>query len=167
MKTHWRARGTTGGRNVFLFRGVNTLSLDTKGRLSIPSRYRERLRDLCNGKLILTVDFDHCLLLYPFPAWEEIERKLAALPNLDRRARALQRMLIGHATDCEMDASHRILVPPPLRDYAGLDKHVVMIGQGNKFELWDEQRWNEQRELWLAAGGEAGPLPTDLDSLSL
>lgn len=149
-----------------MFRGVNTLNLDAKGRLAIPTRYRERLKDVCNGKLIITVDTDRCLLLYPLPHWEEIERKLVALPNLDKRARNLQRILIGHATECDMDGHARILLPPPLREYAELDKRVVMIGQGNKFEIWNEQTWNEQRDLWLAAESEQ-PLPVELDSLSL
>ena len=150
-----------------MFRGVNTLSLDAKGRLAVPTRYRERLRDICNGRLIITVDLDYCLLLYPLPVWEEIERRLVALPNLDKRARRLQRLLIGHATECDMDGHCRILLPPPLREFASLGKHVVLIGQGNKFEIWDEQTWNERRDLWLAAEEDEQSLPPELDSLSL
>lgn len=151
-----------------LFRGVNALSLDTKGRLAVPSRYRDRLQSLCDGQLVLTIDRDRCLLIYPLPEWEEIERKLVQLPSLNRQARRLQRLLLGHATECELDGSGRVLLPSPLRDYAGLDKRVILIGQGNKFELWDEATWNEQRELWLeeeASDEEA--LGADLESLSL
>jgi len=150
-----------------LFRGTNTLNLDAKGRLAIPTRYRERLRDICNGKLIITVDRDYCLLLYPLPDWEAIESKLVSLPNLDKRTRRLQRLLIGHASDCDMDANGRILLPPPLREFAELNKRVVLIGQGNKFELWDEQTWNDRRDEWLAAHDEEQALPAELESLSL
>lgn len=151
-----------------MFRGVNTISLDAKGRMAMPARYRDRFMETCDGQLVVTVDRDHCLLLYPLPEWEEIERKLVRLPSLNKQARRLQRLLIGHATECELDSHGRILLPPPLREFAHLDKHLVLIGQGNKFELWDEKIWNEQREAWLAEEGqEGGELPPELESLSL
>ncbi|MBI5450551.1 MAG: division/cell wall cluster transcriptional repressor MraZ [Gammaproteobacteria bacterium] len=150
-----------------MFRGVTALSLDAKGRLVIPSRYRDRLQVCCAGQLIVTVDTDRCLLMYPLPDWEQIERRLAALPNLDTQTRRLQRLLIGHATECEMDGNGRILLPQPLREFAMLDKQVMMIGQGSKFELWDQGRWNEHREDWLAADMDGRSLPIDLGSLSL
>ncbi|HWP94826.1 MAG TPA: division/cell wall cluster transcriptional repressor MraZ [Gammaproteobacteria bacterium] len=151
-----------------MFRGVTTVTLDAKGRLAVPTRYRERLMARCAGQLVITVDTDHCLLLYPLPEWEEIERKLVRLPSLNPRARQLQRLLVGHATEIELDSHGRVLIPPPLREFAGLDKHVVMIGQGNKFELWNEEAWNARREEWLArAGGDEAPLIAELESLSL
>lgn len=150
-----------------MFRGVNALNLDAKGRMAMPTKYRERLKVQCNGQLVITVDRDHCLLIYPLPEWEDIERKLARLPNLDKQTRRLQRLLIGHATECEMDGHNRILLPPPLREFAALDKRVVLIGQGNKFELWDEQAWQERRDKWLAAEEEDQPLPAELESFSL
>jgi MraZ protein len=151
-----------------LFRGVNTLNLDDKGRMAIPARYRELLQENCDGQLVVTVDRDHCLLIYPLPEWEVIEQKLTRLPNLNKSARLLQRMLIGHATEVEMDSSARILVPPPLREFAGMAKKVVLIGQGNKFELWDEERWNRRREEWLTEDDEEVlELSADLESLSL
>ncbi|MBI3899171.1 MAG: division/cell wall cluster transcriptional repressor MraZ [Gammaproteobacteria bacterium] len=151
-----------------MFRGVNALQLDSKGRLAIPTRYRETLIRQCNGQMIMTVDRDRCLLLYPLPDWEEIERKLVKLPSFNKQARRLQRLLMGHATECDLDASGRILVPPPLREFAGLNKSVVLIGQGNKFELWSEEVWNVRRAEWLAAGDDdGGDLPPDLESLSL
>ena len=150
-----------------MFRGVNSLTLDSKGRLAIPTRYRDTLTRVCNGQLVLTVDRDHCLLLYPLPEWEEIEHKLVKLPSFNVQARRLQRLLIGHATECELDSSGRILLPPPLREFAGLQKAVVLIGQGNKFEVWDEGAWNARRAEWLAAGQEAEALPAELGSLSL
>lgn len=150
-----------------MFRGVNALTLDSKGRLAIPTRYRDELVRVANGRLVVTVDRDHCLLLYPLPEWEEIERKLVKLPSFNAPARRLQRLLIGHATEVELDGSGRILLPPPLREFAALDKTVVMIGQGNKFEIWDEAQWNTRRAEWLNASDGEGELPDELGSLSL
>ncbi|HRX70470.1 MAG: division/cell wall cluster transcriptional repressor MraZ [Candidatus Competibacteraceae bacterium] len=150
-----------------VFRGITPLSLDAKGRLSMPVRYRQSLLDAAEGRLILTVDIDRCLLLYPLLAWEDVERKLLQLSSTHPRARALKRLLLGHAEECGMDASGRILLPGPLREFAHLDKRVVLVGQGNKFEIWDEPAWNTWREMLLAGGGDDGnePLP-DLDSLA-
>ena len=150
-----------------MFRGVNTLQLDGKGRLAVPTRYRETLIRHCNGQMVMTVDRDRCLLLYPLPEWEEIERKLVRLPSFNPQARRLQRLLMGHATECELDGAGRILVTPPLREFAGLNKSVVLIGQGNKFELWNEETWTARRAEWLAQTEEEGDLPADLESLSL
>ena len=150
-----------------MFRGVSTLTLDSKGRLAIPTKYRERLVEHCDGQMVLTVDRDHCLLLYPLPEWEEIERKLVKLPSFNAQARRLQRLLIGHATEVDLDGSGRILLSPELREFAGLDKTVVLIGQGNKFELWDQASWTARRAEWLAADDGEGELPGELGSLSL
>lgn len=151
-----------------MFRGVNSLNLDAKGRMVMPTRYRQRLMDSCNGQLVITVDRDHCLLLYPLPEWELIERKLAKLPSFNKQARRLQRLLIGHATEVELDGAGRVLLPPLLRDFASLDKRAVLIGQSNKFELWSEELWNERRDAWLAEDGESElELPADMESLSL
>lgn len=133
----------------------------------MPSRYRDRLQEACNGQMVITVDRDHCLLLYPLPEWEIIERKLVKLPSFNEQARRLQRLLIGHATETEIDGAGRILIPPPLRAFAELDKQVVLIGQGNKFELWNETSWDERREQWLAKDDDDAPLPAELESLSL
>lgn len=149
-----------------MFRGVNALTLDSKGRIAIPTKYRDALVRHCEGQMVLTVDRDHCLLLYPLPDWEEIERKLVKLPSFNAHARRLQRLLIGHATECELDGSGRILLPPPLREFAGLEKGVVLIGQGNKFEVWDEAAWTTRRAEWLAGEAE-GAMPTELEHLSL
>ncbi len=150
-----------------MFRGAHTLNLDAKGRLAIPSKFRERLRVLCDGKLIVTVDRDQSLLLYPLPEWELIEAKLAAMPNMDKQARRMQRMLIGYATECDMDGNHRILLPPSLREFAGLEKKVVMTGQGSKLELWNEQSWLKRRDEWLEEEEDDAPLSDALESLSL
>ena len=151
-----------------MFRGVSALSLDSKGRLAIPSRHRERNNEIGEGQMVVTVDRDYCLLLYPLPEWETLERKLTKLSSLNPSIRRLQRLYIGHATDVEMDGSGRILLPPPLREFAGLERRAVLVGQGNKFEIWDEERWNAQRDVWLEeeAGGEL-ELPAELEGLSL
>lgn len=145
------------------------LNLDAKGRMAMPTRYRGIVHERSAGKLVVTVDTDErCLLLYPLPEWEVIERKLDALPSFNPQARRVQRILMGHATDVDMDGNGRILLPPPLRQFAGMEKHVVLIGQGKKFELWDEQHWNESRDAWLEQdSGLDGELPAELQSLSL
>jgi MraZ protein len=151
-----------------MFRGANNVTLDSKGRLAVPTRYRERIVERSNGRLIATVDrADRCLLIYPLPEWEEIELKLRRLPTLNPAVRRLQRLMIGHATDLELDANGRILIPPNLREYAGLTRDVVLVGQGSRFELWDEQHWNESREQWLKVDEATEELPPELESLSL
>ncbi len=150
-----------------MFRGVNNISLDAKGRMAIPTRFRESLQSGCASQLVVTVDTDRCLLIYPLPEWQEIERKLVKLPSLNKTARHLQRMLMGNATDVEMDGQGRILIPTPLRSYAGLKKKAVMIGQGHKFELWNEESWNSQLNEWQEIDLEQLELPTDLETLSL
>lgn len=150
-----------------MFRGVANLSLDTKGRLAMPARYRERLEESCGGRLVVTVDRDGCLLIYPLPEWERIEQALMARPNMDKQVRRLQRLLLGHATECEPDGQGRILLPAPLREFARLNKHAVLVGQGNKFELWDEETWNAQRDAWVQEEGEETGPSAALASLSL
>jgi len=149
-----------------VFRGATKVTLDAKGRLAIPTRYRERLAARCEGQLVVTVDKDYCLLIYPFPDWEEIERKLVRLPSMNKQARRLQRLMVGYATEIDIDNHGRILLPRELREFAGLGRQAMLIGQGNKFELWDEQSWNEKRDAWLGADDEAD-LPAELESLSL
>ncbi|ENY72899.1 division/cell wall cluster transcriptional repressor MraZ [Aeromonas diversa] len=128
-----------------MLRGAHAISLDTKGRLAIPTRFRDWLRDECEGQLVCTIDLTHpCLLLYPLPEWEEIERKLRTLSNMNPMERRVQRLLLGHASECELDGNGRLLLSPPLRAHAGLEKRVMLIGQLNKFELWDEERWLKQ-----------------------
>lgn len=133
-----------------MFRGFSILSLDAKGRLAIPARYREELQACCASRLVITVDSDRCLLIYPEPNWGEIERKLQRLPSFNPAARKLQRLYIGHAQEVPMDAQGRVLLPPELRRFASLDKRVALVGQGNKFELWDEDIWNGRRDEWLS-----------------
>lgn len=128
-----------------MFRGSFTLTLDDKGRLALPARYRDRLLSENQGQLICTIDLhDPCLLLFPLAEWEEIEEKLQSLSSLNPQERRLQRILLGNATECDMDKSGRILLPAFLRQHAGLGKNIRLVGQLNKFEIWDETTWQDR-----------------------
>jgi MraZ protein len=115
--------------------------------------------------LIVTADPSRCLLVYPRATWEPIQARLMALSSFNEQIRGLQRLLVGHADEVDMDGTGRILVPPALRQYAGLDHRVVLVGQGNKFELWDDAKW--QQETARAITFPAGDLPPELDGFSL
>lgn len=148
-----------------LFRGVTELSLDAKGRFAIPARHRDAIVADGGSRLVLTADPSRCLLLYPLAAWEPIQARLMSLSSFDDRIRALQRLIVGHADDVELDASGRILVPPALRRFASLDKRVVLVGQGRRFELWDDAAWAARTAQAIAF--EGGTLPPALDGFSL
>jgi len=148
-----------------MFRGVTHLALDSKGRLAVPARHREALGQQADGRVVLTADPSHCLLVYPLVAWEPIEQRLMALSSFNEKIRALQRLLVGHADDVALDSAGRILIPPALRQYAALDKRVVLVGQGNKFELWDESKWLARTEN--VVGFSIDGLPRELDGFSL
>ncbi len=150
-----------------MFRGGNTVNLDAKGRMALPTRYRGQLEESCGGHLVLTVHDDGCLLLYPAPEWEDIERKLTRLPNQNLQTRRLQRMLLGHATEADIDANGRILIPPRLRDFAKLDKRIVLAGLGKKFEIWNEEVWEQSCNDWLATNKDEASMPESLESLIL
>jgi MraZ protein len=152
-----------------MFRGVNGVNIDIKGRMVMPTRYRDRLQQDSRGCVVLTIDTEErCLLMYPISAWEEIEGKLAALPSFNPAARRIQRLLIGHATEAEIDNHGRILLPPLLREYAGLSKQAMLVGQGKKFELWDDAHWKKRRDEWLDDESNLdGDLPEEVKSLSL
>jgi MraZ protein len=139
-----------------MFRGINNATLDSKGRMALPARNRETVQLASDGKIVLTIDVNEpCLLLYPLPEWEVVQRKLEGLSNINPHARMLQRLLIGHATDLELDANGRVLIPNMLRDYADLEKKLVLVGQGNKIELWSEDHWRERMQAWLDSDAPA------------
>jgi MraZ protein len=150
-----------------MFRGATKLSVDAKGRVVMPTRHRERLQDLCAGRVVVTVDRDQCLLIYPQPEWEQIERKLMALPTLHAQSRRLQRLMVGHATELLLDGHGRLSLSPELREFAGLGRQAMLIGQGVRFELWDETRWMARRDEWLKSEGSADEMQSELQSLSL
>jgi MraZ protein len=158
--------GTPGRPDVLpVFRGVTQLVLDVKGRLAVPAKHRDALAMGGEGRLVLTADPSRSLLLYPLAAWEPIQARLMALSSFNEKIRSLQRLLVGYADDVDIDTAGRILVPPALRRYASLDKHVVLVGQGHKFELWDEAQWHAQTTQAIAF--PAGGLPPELDGFSL
>jgi len=132
----------------------------------MPIRYRQDISDRCDGNMIVTADPDRCLLLFPLEDWLMIEQKIAALPTLNKQSRILQRFMIGHATDVDVDKNGRLLVPPTLRSFAGLEKQVMLVGQGKKFEIWDEARWHENTEQWMGEIADKNELIGDLESLS-
>ncbi len=152
-----------------MFRGITAVNIDAKGRLAIPTKYRDGLLRSDQGKMVMTIDTESkCLLLYPMSEWEIIEAKLQQLPSFNPQARRIQRLLIGHATEIDMDGAGRILVSQILRDYAVIEKKVMLVGQGKKFELWDEAQWFGARESWLAEeANKTDSLPEEMKTLSL
>jgi MraZ protein len=128
--------------------------MDAKGRLAVPTRYRERLVEGCGGKLVVTISLmDRCLTVYPFPDWQRVEDEIKALPALDSQVHAISHLLIGHATECDLDGHGRMLLPQSLRDFASLDKRVHMVGQVRRFELWNEDAWSTRRDELLGQIG--------------
>lgn len=152
-----------------MFRGINLMTMDAKGRVALPTRYRDLVVQHHAGAMVVTIDTEEtCLLLYPRSTWQVIEERLQNLPSFNPVSRRVQRLLIGHATDVELDASGRLLVSPELRAFAQLEKRVVMIGQGNKFEVWDETLWQTRRQAWLAEeASHAQELPDEMKMISL
>lgn len=136
-----------------MFRGNSTLNLDSKGRLAIPSRYRARLQGLSEGEVVQTINpLDRSIWLYPANEWDVIDAKLRALSDFDKQARRTKQMMLGYADDCTLDSHGRIRITASLQEYANLDKQVILLGQGNKFELWDEAAWKAQHDEWLEQG---------------
>ena len=130
-----------------MYFGETAINLDAKGRLAIPMRYRDAIQEACGGALVLTYSaFDHgALYLYPQEKWEEVRDKVMTLSTFDPRHRSLQRKLVGSASSVEPDASGRIQLPQTLRQVAGLEKKVVLLGMGNRFEIWNETVLNNKR----------------------
>lgn len=131
------------------FRGITKLSVDAKGRLAMPKNHRDKLEKDGISELVVTADTTPgCLLIYPLPVFEEVEQHLTQMPNLTKRARAAQRRFIGYASDVEMDATGRIPLSAELRDYSGISRKAYLIGQGKKFELWEEAAWEQECAKW-------------------
>jgi MraZ protein len=130
-----------------VFFGETAINLDAKGRLAIPVRYRETLAEQCENRMVLTYSaFDSgSLWLQSEQTWERVRDEVMALPNFNASHRSLQRRLVGSATAVEPDGNGRILLPPSLRQVAGLEKRVIMLGMGSRFEIWDEDTLNAKR----------------------
>lgn len=154
-----------------MFRGISSINIDVKGRIAVPTRYRAELEDCCASQLVATVAVDEkgageqgCLWLYPLPEWEVLEQKINKLPTLNKMAQKLTRFLIGYASECELDAQGRFLLPERLRQYAALEKQIILLGQLNKFEIWNEAVWVAKEQEWLTGNDEDGS--EALESLS-
>src|SRR5690554_1145083 len=146
------------------FLGSHAINMDAKGRLAIPARVREDHVQCCGGRIVLTAnDEERCLLVYPEPEWEKKRPEIEALPNMYKAARRLQRLVLGNAAPMELDSAGRILIPPTLRSYAYLEKKLMLVGQGNKFELWSEERWL----AWLDESSGDDDMPPEMEALSL
>lgn len=129
------------------FRGTAYLNLDDKGRLAIPARQREILSRGDCSRLVITAHPHPCLLIYPEPTFAEVEAKLVAMPAHREETALLQHLIIGYANDCEPDAQGRVPLTPPQREFAGLDKRVVLVGAGNRMEVWDEAAWQQRMQV--------------------
>lgn len=154
-----------------MFRGISTINLDDKGRVAIPTRYREILQQCCQRQMIVTVAVNErctgergCLWLYPLPEWEKLEQTIIQLPTLNKAASKLRRFLIGNASECEMDTQGRLLLPEKLRTFAGLDKKVILAGQLGKFEIWNEAAWSAKEQDFMDSNDTEGV--EELGSLS-
>ena len=152
-----------------MFRGATLVNLDSKGRFSVPTRYRDQLNESASGQMVCTIDINHaCLLLYPLPEWEIIEQKLSRLSSMNPQERRVQRLLWGHASEGQRDSAGRLLIAPVLRQHAGLTKEVMLVGQFNKFELWDETAWYQRvKEDIDAEQSDSATLSERLQDLSL
>jgi MraZ protein len=150
-----------------MFRGAAKITIDDKGRVVVPARFRAQLVAGGEGRVVVTVDRDECLLVYAAPEWERIEQQLQALPSLHPQARRLQRLMIGHADELLLDSHGRIALTPELREFAGLTRAAWMVGQGKRLEIWDEARWKVQCEEWKKSEQGVTELAAELATLSL
>lgn len=151
-----------------MFRGVQHINMDAKGRLAMPARQREPLLIQCDGQIVVTIDTQSaCLAIYPLPAWEVLEKEIQELPALKPAVKRFQRLILGYATDLELDSSGRMLLPQSLREYAQLGKKLVLVGQGKKLEVWSEALWFAERDQALEDSGPEAELPEELLTLSL
>lgn len=147
-----------------MFQGSHAINMDAKGRLAVPAKYRDDLAEACGGRIVMTAHTqDKCVLLYPETEWLDILPKIEALPTFNKAALRAQRLLIGYACPLELDGNGRVLVPPTLRDYASLEKKLMLVGLGKKFELWNEDAFRSS--ITEQDSGEG--LPEEMLSLSL
>ena len=124
-----------------MFRGIFHNSVDDKGRMSIPARFREQIKTEHETPLVLTLGFDQCLFLYPMDAWKKIEEKLSSLDTLNAEVRQFQRTIMKASDEVEIDQQGRIMISPVLRKEAGIAKGVAIVGMLNRIEIWDKQRY--------------------------
>ncbi|MRR49576.1 MAG: transcriptional regulator MraZ [Rhodocyclaceae bacterium] len=149
-----------------MFQGATQLSLDAKGRMAIPARHRDELVKACDGRLVLTGHPHRCLLLYPEPAWLPVQEQLSKLSSIDPRTASIKRVMMGNALPTELDSAGRLLLAPELRDYAGFDKQVFLVGMGSHFEIWSEAGWKRENARAEESVQSLG-LPPALEGLEL
>lgn len=148
-----------------MFQGAAPLNLDAKGRMAVPAKHRDALLAAGAGRLVLTAHPHRCLLLYPQTAWEPIRAQVLAAPSLQIESAMVRRLLVGFAEELELDGSGRLLISPALRQYAGLEKEIWLVGQGSHFEVWSEAGWRAQQEAIFALGDKL--LPAGFENLAL
>ncbi len=130
-----------------MFLGTTTLTLDAKGRIAIPARFRAKLNEMCGGKLVISYNpMDKCLPIFPYDEWLDCMQKMDAVEDQSDQFAAYQRLIFSYSTEIDMDGSGRVLIPQLSRDEVGLKKDAVLIGHGKKFELWSEESWLRTRE---------------------
>lgn len=130
-----------------MFRGSSFHTIDTKGRVIIPARFRDVIRD-DNGNGVMLSRLDDCLWAYPHNEWVKIEARILSLAEKSDNMRRFRRVFIGGAFDCTWDKQERILIPPTLRQYAAFDRDIVMVGAVDHFEIWSKERWEAENQLW-------------------
>jgi MraZ protein len=148
-----------------MFQGATALNLDAKGRMAVPARHRDALVTAGDGRLVATAHPHRCLLLYPQPAWEPIRDQLLAASSFHKESAMARRLLVGFAEDVELDGAGRLLISPSLRQYAGLEKEIWLVGQGLHFEIWSAGGWQAQQDAIFAVGDRL--LPPGLENLAL
>ncbi len=141
-----------------MFMGEYSHTIDTKGRLIIPSKFREELGET----FVVTKGLDGCLFVFSDEEWRAFEIKLKSLPLTNKNARQFARFFVAGATPCELDKQGRILLPATLREFAGLEKDVVLTGMLNRIEIWSKEKWNENNSLDDVAMDEIAEQMTDL-----
>ncbi len=153
-----------------MFRGTDAVAIDAKGRFAVPARYRAHLHEHCHSQLVVTLHHQApCLLVYPQPRWLEFEKQLLAKGGLNADVRRLQRHFVGNARELELDKQGRVLLPPLLKQAAGLDSRAMLVGLGQSFELWNESHWQAESEAGRSQIARDGglKLPAGLEDLAL
>ena len=150
-----------------MFRGAAKVTLDVKGRMVLPARVREALATGGDHQLVATVDRDQCVMVYPLRHWQKLQDDLLNLPNLHSETRWLQRLMVGYATDLEIDGHGRVLIPGELREFTGLQRDAMLFGQGNHLELWDESAWKQASLASMKPELRSTAAATGLDEVKL
>ena len=145
-----------------MFKGRYETILDSKGRTSLPARFRHVLTDSDDNRIIVTTALDPCLAVYPYNGWLEFEKKIAGLPSFDPSVIQIKRLYVSGAVECNVDGHGRILLPPVLREYAGVNREVVWSGMVDYVELWDQQRWNAAFDAARTGAAGLGKALADL-----